>query len=85
MKIKHCICFKISLEKLKKIADDFNITTIEELQKKECFGLGCGMCLPYIEEMINPPGGAKVSTGLIDHKCCVSRMSSNRAKIDDKT
>lgn len=87
MKVDRCICFNILFEDLKKIAVDCKISSVKELQKKECFGLGCGMCIPYVHDLLKETnlGDDKVSTGLIDHKCSVSRTSSNREKIDDKT
>lgn len=53
MSVDRCVCFSVPFEELKKIADKYDCSTIEELQEHIDFGLGCGMCCPYVNKMLN--------------------------------
>lgn len=49
--VTECICYRVDFERLKKIIDSNNLTSIEELKEIEEFGEGCMMCVPYVEEI----------------------------------
>lgn len=53
MSVNRCVCFNVSFEKLKEIVEKYDCSTVEELQEHIDFGLGCGMCCPYVEKMLN--------------------------------
>jgi len=53
MSIDRCVCFNVKIAKLKEIADQFSCKTIEDLQVHIDFGLACGMCIEYVERMLN--------------------------------
>lgn len=52
MSVNRCVCFNVYFKKLKEIAEEHSCSTIEELQEHIDFGLGCGMCCPYVGEML---------------------------------
>ena len=50
--IDKCICFDTTFKEMKKLMQENNITTIEELRIIKPVSLNCKLCLPYIMEMI---------------------------------
>lgn len=56
--VSQCLCFKVSFEKLKKIAQKTGAETVEELQEHIRFGMNCQRCHPYVRLMLQ--------TGLTD-------------------
>lgn len=50
--VTHCLCFDVSFEELKQIAEEHGCRTMEDLQEHVDFGLACQMCHPYIQEML---------------------------------
>jgi len=53
MSVNRCVCFDVPFEELKKIAEEHGCSTIEDLQEHIDFGLGCGMCCPYVKRMLS--------------------------------
>lgn len=53
MSIDRCVCFNVKISKLKEIADQSDCKNIEDLQEYIDFGLACGMCLEYVEKMLD--------------------------------
>ena len=60
--VTHCICFDISFAQLKKIAQINNVCNLEALQQCVEFGQKCGLCHPYVREMLR--------TGQTEFKFC---------------
>jgi len=52
MAVDRCICHKITFSDIKKIADDNNFSTIEELQRANISSTNCKLCEPYVKEML---------------------------------
>ena len=50
--VTRCVCFGKKFSELKKIALNYNIKTIEELQKYVRFGENCKRCHPYVNLML---------------------------------
>lgn len=48
-KVTKCVCHQRSFEDIKAYADKHNITSSVKLQQERLCGCGCGMCLPYID------------------------------------
>lgn len=51
MTVTRCVCFDVTFSTLKKYAHD-NKAGLEELRVKFGCGRGCGLCIPYIKEML---------------------------------
>lgn len=47
----HCICHRISIERIARIALANNYT-INDMQKRRICATKCKLCIPYIEEKI---------------------------------
>lgn len=52
MTVDRCVCFDVPIADLKLIADKHGCKTVEELQDYIDFGFGCGMCIEYVERML---------------------------------
>jgi len=52
MAVDRCICHKITFSDIKKIADNNNFSTIEELQRAKISSTNCKLCEPYVKEML---------------------------------
>ena len=52
MLIDKCICFNVKFSEVKKIMEDNNFTTIEEVQSVIDVSKNCLLCRPYIERMM---------------------------------
>jgi len=50
--VDQCLCFKVSFEKLKKIANKTGAESVEELQEHINFGHNCRRCHPYVRLML---------------------------------
>jgi bacterioferritin-associated ferredoxin len=50
--VTHCICFDVSFAQLKKVADTNNVHDLEALQQCVQFGHNCGLCHPYVRQML---------------------------------
>lgn len=51
MPVDRCICHKITFSEIKKIAEERNFSSIEELQKAKISSTNCKLCEPYIKQM----------------------------------
>ncbi|MCX7913659.1 MAG: Fe-S cluster assembly protein NifU [Thermodesulfovibrionales bacterium] len=47
-----CQCFDVSEEKIRKVAIENHLTTVEEITNYTKAGGGCGSCIPKIEEIL---------------------------------
>lgn len=52
MRIDRCICVGVPFRVLKEQADQAGCSTLEDLQVVADFGTGCGLCKPYVREML---------------------------------
>ena len=52
MLIDRCICFDVKFSEVKKIMEENDLKTIEEIQKLIDVSKNCKLCRPYIEKMI---------------------------------
>lgn len=52
MEIVKCICYDTTFEEMKKIMEENNLTTIDELRKFKTIAANCKLCVPYIKRMI---------------------------------
>lgn len=50
--VSRCVCHRRSFEDLKKYSQDNNIESVDELIKNRLCGCGCGMCIPYVDLML---------------------------------
>jgi len=51
--IKRCVCSRIEFTELKRIAQEDDINTVEAFKQKKIAAHSCGLCIPYIREMLN--------------------------------
>ena len=51
--VRRCVCFEHSFDALKRIAQRNGCRTVEELQQHVTFGKRCGLCLPYVQRMLD--------------------------------
>lgn len=52
MLIDRCICYNVKFSEVKKIMEENNFTTIEEVQEEIDVSKNCKLCRPYIERMM---------------------------------
>jgi bacterioferritin-associated ferredoxin len=52
MRIDRCICFNKSFRELSQLAERHGVSSVEELQGIVEFGRNCGLCRPYVREML---------------------------------
>ncbi len=52
MPVEQCICHKISFSKIKRIAEEKNLKTVEEIRELDIACKKCKLCEPYIKEML---------------------------------
>ncbi|MFT5143286.1 MAG: bacterioferritin-associated ferredoxin [Rhodothermales bacterium] len=52
MLIERCVCHAITFKDLKLVSEQEDVTDLEALQKLREFGTGCGLCKPYVREML---------------------------------
>ena len=50
--VTRCVCFGKRFAELKKLADKYDVRTIEELQRHVTFGKNCQRCHPYVKRML---------------------------------
>jgi bacterioferritin-associated ferredoxin len=50
--VDRCICFDKTFADMKKIIEKHGIKSIYELRKHIPFGENCGLCLPFVEQLI---------------------------------
>jgi len=47
-----CVCFDTTFDKLKIMADQKNLTTLQEIREETGCGTMCQLCFPFIETML---------------------------------
>ena len=52
MHIDRCVCHNRTFRALRDHADASGTWTVESLQREVSFGFGCGLCRPYVREML---------------------------------
>jgi bacterioferritin-associated ferredoxin len=52
VRIDRCICHDVLFAELQDVADVARAYTVEALQEARPFGLQCGLCVRYVEEML---------------------------------
>ena len=52
MLINRCICVGVTFKTLKSAAEKAGCSTVDQLQREAEFGTGCGLCKPYVREML---------------------------------
>lgn len=50
--ITRCICHSRTFEEIKTVAKNENMNSLEDLQDEDICGCGCGLCIPYVEMML---------------------------------
>ena len=63
MPVDRCICHQISFEEVKKIAEEEEYTSVEELRAEKICSTNCKLCGPYVERMLRT-GETEFSHGL---------------------
>jgi NifU-like protein len=56
-----CKCFEVSEEKIRRVATENHLTTVEEITNFTKAGGGCGACIPAIESILKDLWQAKVA------------------------
>jgi bacterioferritin-associated ferredoxin len=52
MPIDRCVCYQERFAALKQVAEATGADSVDALQQHVAFGLGCGMCHPYVRRML---------------------------------
>lgn len=50
--VSRCICHNRDFAEVKKYAEEKGYSTVEELQADRFCSCGCGLCIPYVELML---------------------------------
>lgn len=50
--VSRCVCFDVTFEQLKKIALEHDVQSVDELHTHVVFGEKCGLCLPFVAQML---------------------------------
>jgi bacterioferritin-associated ferredoxin len=50
--VTRCVCFDISFGRLKAVAQALDIQDLDELRARIVFGEKCGLCLPFVAQML---------------------------------
>ncbi|MBL7977639.1 MAG: (2Fe-2S)-binding protein [Bacteroidetes Order II. Incertae sedis bacterium] len=61
--ITRCVCYRQPFDRLKAIAEAHHLQTVEALQEVALFGENCGLCKPYVAQMLRT--GQTVFTELL--------------------
>ena len=51
-KISRCICHKKDFCELKEVADSRGFSSVEEFQAEKMAASSCGLCIPYLREVL---------------------------------
>jgi bacterioferritin-associated ferredoxin len=51
-KVDRCICFNTTFEEMKRIMEENNLKTLEELKRVKQVADNCMLCVSYIQKMI---------------------------------
>ncbi len=52
VRVSRCVCFDVSFAALRELAEAHDVRTLEELSDLRPFGRNCGLCRPYVAEML---------------------------------
>ncbi|MBO6574649.1 MAG: (2Fe-2S)-binding protein [Rhodothermales bacterium] len=52
MHIDRCVCEGVTFKVLKEVADRSGCRTLQDLRDEARFATGCGLCRPYVAEML---------------------------------
>ncbi len=72
-----CKCFDVTGEKIRKVAVENHLTTVEEITNYTKAGGGCGTCIPLIEEILKDLWSVKVPA----QKPATTKRLTNLQKI----
>jgi len=50
--VQRCVCRRADFKTLKQIATDKGYDSVEDFQEQQIAGDGCGLCIPYMREML---------------------------------
>ena len=50
--IDRCFCFNVLFEEIEEKLKDEEFLTMDDIRKETRASCGCGLCLPYIEDMV---------------------------------
>jgi bacterioferritin-associated ferredoxin len=50
--VRACLCYHTTFARLKQIAQERRLSTLEEIARATGCGTGCGLCRPYIARML---------------------------------
>ncbi len=50
--VTRCICHSRSFDEVKQYAEEHNLSSVDELQDKNFCSNSCGLCSPYVEEVL---------------------------------
>ena len=50
--VHHCLCFEHTFGDLKRLAEEQGLTTVTQTTERTGCGSGCGLCVPYLELML---------------------------------
>jgi bacterioferritin-associated ferredoxin len=50
--VNRCVCYRVPFTEMKEVADANGIRDLETLQQRIFFGFKCGLCRPYVEQML---------------------------------
>lgn len=67
MAVDRCICHQISFSEIKRISDENNVTSIEELQVRRVCSTNCRLCVPYIKLMLETGDTSFSPADIFDH------------------
>ncbi|MDX1671364.1 MAG: (2Fe-2S)-binding protein [Balneolaceae bacterium] len=52
MKVDKCLCHNRSFEEIRRLAEEDSCDSVEQLQAADLCGRGCGLCIPYVEILL---------------------------------
>ena len=52
-KVEKCICHNRSFEEIKELAEADGLDSVSELQQHNICSGNCGLCIPYVEMMLD--------------------------------
>ena len=47
--VDRCVCSNIMFSEMKKIIDNKNLKSFDELKQNVSFGVNCALCVPYVK------------------------------------
>ncbi|MDX1640417.1 MAG: (2Fe-2S)-binding protein [Balneolaceae bacterium] len=52
MPVDRCICHEISFSEIKKIVEERDFTTVQELRAEKICSTNCRLCEPYVRKLL---------------------------------